>query len=192
MPQVTKITFEEFRTLRGVSERTLLRWLAREELPGAVKVDGAWRIPFDAVRTPRPAAPPGAEVEVTHTRQRTRVIPGWTMADRLRKARESAGFEQRELAKRTGLSRQTISNAERGVCATSRRTVYVWALACAVNRDWLFTGQAPEETTMPGRDSAGHRDAEVSPRSRARTMEGSPSGRSVGCSRRFHASVTPR
>ena len=35
-------------------------------------------------------------------------IPEWTVADRLRKARESADLSQAELAELTGISRRTI------------------------------------------------------------------------------------
>ena len=39
----------------------------------------------------------------------------WTMGDRLRKAREAAGFDQVDLAELIGVSRTTVSNHEVGV-----------------------------------------------------------------------------
>lgn len=59
-------------------------------------------------------------------------VPQWTMADRLRKARESAGLEQGELAEAMGVSRQSISSAERGAARPRRLTVRAWAMATGV------------------------------------------------------------
>jgi transcriptional regulator with XRE-family HTH domain len=67
-------------------------------------------------------------------------VPEWSVADRLRKAREVAGMDQAELAERAGLSRATVSNAERGVGIPQRATLLVWALATGVDQDWLMQG----------------------------------------------------
>lgn len=68
------------------------------------------------------------------------VIPEWTLSDRLRKARESAGLEQVELAHRTKISRATISAAENGHRLPSRATMLLWALATGTNPAWLERG----------------------------------------------------
>lgn len=59
-------------------------------------------------------------------------VPQWTVADRLRKAREWAGVEQAELAERMGVSRGTVSNAETGRRAVRLITLKAWALETGV------------------------------------------------------------
>lgn len=71
-------------------------------------------------------------------------MPEWTLADRLRKARESAGLEQTELAELAGISRATISAAENGA-RPARATLRLWALATGVPVTWLETGQPDRE-----------------------------------------------
>ena len=104
------LTFEEYRNAAGVSTRTLRRWLSYDELPGSHQIDGRWRIPQGVARTLNTTAPKGAGRTTARA-----LIPTWTIADRLRKARESAGLEQNEPALAAGISRATISNSERGV-----------------------------------------------------------------------------
>lgn len=82
-------------------------------------------------------------------------VPDWTLADRLRKAREVAGLNTIELASELGISRHSISNYERGKYAPSRPVVQVWALRTGVDLEWLtygrtvtregVDGQAPEQ-----------------------------------------------
>jgi transcriptional regulator with XRE-family HTH domain len=63
-------------------------------------------------------------------------IPEWTLADRLRKARESAGLSQQEMADHLGLSRVTVGTYENG--ATPKLAVLrVWAMRTGVPLDWL-------------------------------------------------------
>lgn len=69
-------------------------------------------------------------------------VPQWTVADRLRKARESAGLEQGELAELAGVSRATISAAENGHRSPSRATVRLWAMATGVPLGWIEQGDA--------------------------------------------------
>ena len=64
-------------------------------------------------------------------------IPEWTQGDRLRKAREDAGLDQKELADRIGVSRATISNAEVGSRETLEVTIRAWAMATGVPLAWL-------------------------------------------------------
>ncbi|MSS45898.1 helix-turn-helix transcriptional regulator [Cutibacterium sp. WCA-380-WT-3A] len=70
-------------------------------------------------------------------------IPEFDRSDRLRKAREHAGLEQSELASTIGVSRNTVSAAERGVSAPRRHVVMAWAMACGVPVEWIETGRAP-------------------------------------------------
>ena len=73
-------------------------------------------------------------------------VPTWTPADRLRKAREYSGLSQLELATKSKLSRQTITNAERGFGVTTTRTFEAISEATGVNLLWLRTGQRPGST----------------------------------------------
>lgn len=85
------------------------------------------------------------------TTQPSGLVPEFSQADRFRKAREVAGYEQAELADVIGVSRGTVSNVERGTVGVRRITVNAWALATGVDRAWLETGQAP---AGPGPDGA--------------------------------------
>lgn len=71
------------------------------------------------------------------------IIPEWTMADRLRKAREVSDLDQTELAQRIDVSRQTISNYESGRVAPRKIVLKQWALATGVPLEWIETGHAP-------------------------------------------------
>ena len=75
----------------------------------------------------------------------------FTMGDRLRKSREHAGLEQKELAKIFGVTSGTISNWERGrgyprgdqadICEK-------WAQLTGVSAQWLMFGYALEGGTV--------------------------------------------
>lgn len=69
-------------------------------------------------------------------------VPAWSVADRLRKAREHAGLDQRQLAARAGISRGTVSNAERGVGIPNLTTLLAWAHATDVDVAWLLDDAA--------------------------------------------------
>ena len=77
-------------------------------------------------------------------------IPTWTRADRLRKAREVSGLDQTALGQRIGVSRGTVSNAERGTVEPRRSVIMAWAMATGVPLAWIETGEAPS----PGGDGA--------------------------------------
>jgi transcriptional regulator with XRE-family HTH domain len=72
-------------------------------------------------------------------------IPTFTLADRLKKAREVTGLEQGEFAERAGMARTTVLNYERG--HTTPRAIYLraWAEVSGVDLHWLETGMAPSE-----------------------------------------------
>lgn len=76
---------------------------------------------------------------------RTGAIPTWTLPDRLAKARNHAGIEQEELAQAMGVSRQSISNWERGYAKPKRPYVWAWADVTGVDRHWLLWGEEPPD-----------------------------------------------
>lgn len=49
----TMLTVAQWATARGASERSVMRWLADGEIPGAEKVDGRWNLPANAHRIRR-------------------------------------------------------------------------------------------------------------------------------------------
>lgn len=63
-------------------------------------------------------------------------VPSWSLADRLRKAREHAGLSQEELAEATGISRRTVSAYEQGH-PVKIPFLIAWAMACNVDMAWL-------------------------------------------------------
>ncbi|MBN9326555.1 helix-turn-helix transcriptional regulator [Cellulomonas sp. 73-145] len=67
-------------------------------------------------------------------------IPEWTLADRLRKAREAAGISTADFATDLGVSRNTITNYERGHVSPRRGALRLWALRTGVPLVWLETG----------------------------------------------------
>lgn len=71
------------------------------------------------------------------------VIPQWTVADRLRKARIAAGLEQAELARDIDVSRNTVHNYETEKVAPRRIVLRAWALRTGVPLEWIETGVAP-------------------------------------------------
>jgi DNA-binding XRE family transcriptional regulator len=77
-------------------------------------------------------------------------IPQWDLSDRLRKAREFAGYEQADLERLTGLSRATISNYERGRTKPSKASMNLWSLATGVSLNWLVNGESPDPQSGPG------------------------------------------
>lgn len=66
-------------------------------------------------------------------------IPEWTISDRLRKARESAGLTHEQLAATIGVGRSTIYNYESPLWTRGRRaqTLHLWAIACDVDPTWI-------------------------------------------------------
>lgn len=71
-------------------------------------------------------------------------VPQWTLADRLRKAREHTGLEQQEFGELIGVSRATVSNYERGITTNIRRPMLLaWSLGTGVPLQWLSDGTEP-------------------------------------------------
>jgi transcriptional regulator with XRE-family HTH domain len=71
-------------------------------------------------------------------------VPEWTVGDRLRKARESAGIGVAEMALRLGVSRNTITNYEHDHRAPSLRALREWSAITGVPISWLIEGDEPE------------------------------------------------
>ncbi|MFE6733411.1 helix-turn-helix domain-containing protein [Microbacterium sp. NPDC057650] len=74
--------------------------------------------------------------------------PTFGLRHRLVLAREVAELDQSALAEALGVSRQTVSNYERGFTAPRRAVLLAWAMATAVDADWLLTGN--DETPPTG------------------------------------------
>lgn len=87
--------------------------------------------------------------------QRYERIPQFNKGDRLRKAREEAGYDQRDFAEHIGVSRQTITNAEKGHKAVRKITINAWALATGVPVEWLEHGTAPGSDGPDGGQTSG-------------------------------------
>lgn len=76
-----------------------------------------------------------------------RRIPEWTVADRLRKARQTAGLTQQELAEEIDVCKRSIAAYEAGK-PIRRPALLSWAIRCQVPMVWLQTGEGP--STPPG------------------------------------------
>ena len=70
-------------------------------------------------------------------------IPRWTLADRLRKAREWRGLDQKELADYLDLAQPTVSAYEKGTRRPKSAFVRVWAQRCGVPFEWLWQDDEP-------------------------------------------------
>lgn len=76
-------------------------------------------------------------------------IPKFDLNDRLRKARETADLDQAQLAELIGVSRNSVSAAERGVSKPRKAVLIAWAFTTRVPFEWLMTGSANNETPDP-------------------------------------------
>lgn len=70
-------------------------------------------------------------------------VPLWTMADRLRKARDHAHMKQSELAQTIGIARSSIVAYEAGSTVPRRPVLLSWAMATGVPVEWLIEGVEP-------------------------------------------------
>jgi transcriptional regulator with XRE-family HTH domain len=85
------------------------------------------------------------------TASESELVPEFDMGDRLRKARESAGYMSQEaFARAIDLSRATVSNYERGGVEHRMIVLKAWARETNVSLEWLMTGKAPQPTGGPG------------------------------------------
>lgn len=92
-------------------------------------------------------------------------IPQFTVADRLRKARETAGYStQLDFEAATGISRGTINTHEAGRRQPSRRLLIEWAMHTGVPVEWLETGAATRREHPGGPPGGPPRDGRAAPR----------------------------
>ena len=75
------------------------------------------------------------------------IVPEFTLGDRLRKAREIAGLEMRDLAERTGVHRQSIARYEQGAATPRRPVILIWAVETGVDYDWIMGTVSDEMST---------------------------------------------
>jgi len=75
------------------------------------------------------------------------------MLDRLRKAREEAGYSKEDFAVALEVSRNTIGNYESGKVRPQPVVIKMWALVTGVPVEWLRTGDAPGGGGLPRLDS---------------------------------------
>ncbi|WP_076676454.1 helix-turn-helix transcriptional regulator [Microbacterium sp. ru370.1] len=76
--------------------------------------------------------------------------PTFDLRHRLVLAREVAEMEQAQVAEALGVSRQTVSNYERGFTQPRRATVLAWAMATGVDTEWLERGTENPRPDNPG------------------------------------------
>lgn len=88
------------------------------------------------------------------------MVPEWTVADRVRKARESAGLKQGELADQVGMSRGGIARIEQGKGEPRRTTLIAVAFATGVSLQWLETGETPAGDSPDGGSVVRHQGLE--------------------------------
>jgi len=77
---------------------------------------------------------------MTEVPQTTRV-PQWTLGDRLKKAREHAGYTQAELAAVTGIGRSTMVTYETDRAVPKRPILLSWHMATGVPLEWIISGE---------------------------------------------------
>jgi transcriptional regulator with XRE-family HTH domain len=76
----------------------------------------------------------------------------WTIADRLRKARELTGLNQEGFATRIGISKGTVSTYEIDPDAPHKPPfMLAWANGSPVTLEWLWTGQESGNSPPDGR-----------------------------------------
>jgi transcriptional regulator with XRE-family HTH domain len=75
--------------------------------------------------------------------------PSFDEGDRLRKAREMAGYEKIELADALGIHRESVARYESGRAKAKKPVLIAWALATGVDRDWIEYGDVRPEGFEP-------------------------------------------
>lgn len=87
-------------------------------------------------------------------------VPNWTLADRVRKAREFAGLKQQGLADSVGMARTSLARIEQGKSIPRRTTLIAIAFATGVSLDWLENGETPAGPEPSGGDVVRHQGLE--------------------------------
>ena len=78
------------------------------------------------------------------------LVPQWTLADRLAKARHLTRLSQEDFGHLLGISGGSVKRYEAGTHEPKRATVLGWAVACGVDPVWLETGEAEHEGDESG------------------------------------------
>ena len=68
--------------------------------------------------------------------------PKFTLGDYMRKARESAHLSSEVMAAELGVSRQTVTNYERGHTEPTKSRLRLWARVTGVDPEWLERGRS--------------------------------------------------
>ena len=87
-------------------------------------------------------------------------VPNWTIADRVRKAREFAGLKQLELAESVGMARTSLARIEQGKSSPRRTTLIAISFATGVSLEWLENGEIPAPDSPGGGDVVRHQGIE--------------------------------
>lgn len=103
-------------------------------------------------------------------------VPEWTAADRARKARETAGLNQGELAERMGVARSTVQRIEQGVAEPRRTLLISWSFATGFDLAWLETGKTPVQNDPDGGVGWAHRDSNPGPADKGSPVADLPVG----------------
>lgn len=80
-------------------------------------------------------------------------FPTWTLQDRITKARTHAGLNKGELAKKMGLSVNTLGRWESGANTPTEKNLQALAEATGVPVEWFYQDETaqPSQTTTPQR-----------------------------------------
>lgn len=87
-------------------------------------------------------------------------VPNWTIADRVRKAREFSGLKQLDLAESVGMARTSLARIEQGKSEPRRTTLIAIAFATGVSLDWLEHGETPAPDNPGGGEVVRHQGIE--------------------------------
>jgi transcriptional regulator with XRE-family HTH domain len=95
-------------------------------------------------------------------------IPTWTVGERLRKAREDAGYTQEQLAQEISVSKRQIIHYERNEKMPTRGDFVLWQFATQVPIEWLKTGHTDPDGngTFPSKLRFGNLQARITPLNR--------------------------
>jgi transcriptional regulator with XRE-family HTH domain len=72
-------------------------------------------------------------------------VPRFELKHRLDRAMEAAGLKPEDMADPIGVGVTTIRNYLSGRTHPTKGAVTAWAVRCGVDRDWLWTGEEPQE-----------------------------------------------
>lgn len=71
------------------------------------------------------------------------IFPSWTLADRIRKAREHAGLKQEDLAQKMETTRQTLGRWENGTHTPTEKNLQALAESTGVPLEWFHLEEEP-------------------------------------------------